>query len=388
MRIADLSVQKIANSAFVCDCGKTHAMESQIIYCPLKNIGEKLAQILVDYKLLYITDDPKKTALAASLGKNVTTVVIGDGEDVSRLFALSDGINIVCAYGGDYALSAAKYFATVRNIKSCALVFSCDCAAIVKRKLTVNVLGEDTIYPARDFNFIFFDSRSLFRDNLKDVYISSAAVALSLLEVSFSCAVLGKEPVCPQLYELAYEAFLRLCGIDREYNPALSLFEQNFRLNYCLREGFPLTESGYVMGCLKPEEKYSAFEKLVDIYDIFFRYGKMRRYSAADYFSRMRAAANLKRMSVLDISLSCYIPSVEELNSYSLRFEQCRSHFAAFADDLKRRKGQILNCYLSFGGAPVQADVGAQIYSLPETSGVYGIISLMRDFGLLEIKKT
>lgn len=387
MRIADLSVQKIADSAFACDCGKTHAMESKIIYCPIKKIGEKLAENLVDYKLLYITDSPQKTALASSLGKNVTTVVIGEGEDVSRLFALPDGINFVCAYGGDYALFAAKYFATVRNIRSGAIVFSCDCAALLKKAVRVNVLGEYVNYPARDFNFIFFDGSSLYADNLKDVYISSSAVALSLLEVNFAGAVLGRKPVCDQLYELAYEAFLRLCGINGDYNPASSLFEQSFRLNYCIREGFPRTEGAYIMENLKSEEKYSAFEKLVDIYAIFFRYGKMRRYSAADYFSRMRAAAKIKRMSVLDISLSCYIPSVEELNNYSRRFEECKSRFVAFADDLKRRKGQILNGYLYFGGAPAQADVGKRIYSLPETSGVYGIISLMRDFGLLEIKK-
>lgn len=386
MRIANLSVPKMAGAAVKCACGKTHSMSSEMIYCPYERAGEKLKELLVDYKLLYITDDPMKAGLSKSLGENVTTVVLGRGEDYSRLFAHSDGINCVAVYGGAEAVSAARYFATVRNIRSAALVSSADCAPLLKKTVAANVLGAKSIYPVNDFNFIFFDGRKIERTGLGDIYITLAAYALSAFEVRFAEVVLGKNPVCEQIYELLYDVFLRLCGISGDYNPVSSLFEQSFRLNYCLREGFPETESSYIMGELKPSEKYSAFEKLVDIYYIFFRYGKMRRYSAADYFSRMRAAAKIKKVSEMDISRGCYIPTAEELNAFSLRFEECRERFIAFSEDLKRRREQILNSYIYFGGIPARADVGIKIYTLPETSGAYGIISLMRDFGLLEKK--
>lgn len=386
MRIANLSVLKMAGAEIKCACGKTHSMSSEIIYRPYESAGEKLKELLVDYKLLYITDDPLKAGLAKSLGENVTTVVLGRGEDYSRLFAHFDGINCVAAYGGAETIGAARYFATVRNIRSAAFVYSADCAPLLSKTVTANVLGAKSVYPVNDFNFIFFDGKKLERTGLDDIYITLAAYALSAFEVRFSEIILGKNPVCGQIYELLYDVFLRLCGISGDYNPVSSLFEQSFRLNYCLREGFPTTESAYIMSELKTNEKYSAFEKLVDIYYIFFRYGKMRKYAAADYFSRMRAAAKIKRVSEMDISRGCYIPTAEELSAYSARFEECRDRFIAFAEDLKRRREQILNSYIYFGGTPSRADVGAKIYALPETSGAYGIISLMRDFGLLEKK--
>lgn len=386
MQIADLSVPKMAGAAIKCACGRTHSMSGEIIYRPYEKAGEKLKELLVDYKLLYITDDPLKAGLSKSLGESVTTVVLGRGEDYSRLFAHSDGINCVAVYGGAEAMGAARYFATVRNIRSVALVSSADCAPLLKRTVMASVLGEKSLFPVNDFNFIFFDGKRIERSGLDDIYITLASYALSAFEVRFDEVILGKSPVCEQIYELLYDAFLRLCGISGDYNPVSSLFEQSFRINYCLREGFPATESSYIMGELKAAEKYSAFEKLAEIYYVFFRYGKMRKYSAADYFSRMRAAAKIKRVSETDISRGCYIPTAEELDLFSSRFEACRGRFVAFADDLKRRKGQILNSYIYFGGTPSRADVGLKIYTLPETSGAYGIISLMRDFGLLEKK--
>jgi len=384
MRIANLSVQKLAGADIKCACGKSHAMSSEIIYRPYEGAGKFFEERLVDYKLLYITDDPEKTDIASSLGGNVTTIVMGRGEDCSRLFALPDGINCAVAYGGEHVINAVKYFASVRNIRSAAFVSSADCTPLLKNTACVSVLGESSLYPVNDFNFIFFDSKRLNREGLHDIYISLSAYALSVFEVRFSEVILGKNAVCPQIFELMYDVFLRLCGIVRDYNPSSSLFEQSFRLNYCLREGFPKTESAYIMGELNAAEKYSAFEKLAELYYIFFRYGKMRKYSSADYFSRITAAARLKNISALDVSRECYIPSVEELGTYSSRFEECRARFVALAEDLKRRKEQILNAFIYFGGSPSPADVGAKIYSLPETSGAYGVVSLMRDFGLLE----
>lgn len=386
MRIANLSVPKMIGSSVRCSCGKTHGLGGEIIYCSYDKAGIKLKESLVDYKLLYVTDDPEKTDIALSLGDKVTTVVLSGEEDVSSLFAMADGINCIAVYGGNAAVKAARYFSTVRNVRSAAFVSSADCESLLSRTVRVNVLGEKVDYPAKPFDFIFFDGKRIERGNLKDVYISLAAYALSVFEVRFSEAVLGKNAVCGQIYELMYDVFLRLCGIKEDYNPSSSLFEQSFRANYCLREGFPSTESAYVMSGLSPDEKYSAFSKMADIYYVFFRYGKMRKYSAADYFSRIRAAARIKKMSELDISLACHIPSMDELCAYSTRFEECRKRFMAFAEDLKRRKEQIFDCYVYFGGSPSGADVASKIYALPETSGVYGIISLMRDFGLLERK--
>lgn len=384
MRMADLSVQKLIRSTNSCACGKVHSMDSELIYCGYRDVGKRLTERLIDYKLLYLTDDPLKTGIAGALGQNVTTVVLNAGTDVSALFALADGINCVAAYGGNFVLETAKYFATVRKIRGVALVSSCDGAPLLNRRATVKTMGEWSDYPVKDFNFIFYDGRGVDKESLKDAYISLAVCALSVLEARFAEAVLGRPAVCGQIMELAYDVLLRLCTLGSAYDPATELFEQSLRYAYCLREGFPSTESAYIMDGLKTEEKYSAFKSLADVYYTFFRYGGMRRYTAADYAARIKAAAKIKGMSELDVSLSCHIPSVEELNGYLVRFGECRARFVAFADDLKRRGGQILDCFLSLGGKPVKADVGAKIYTLPEVSGVYGIISLMRDFGLLE----
>lgn len=387
MRLADLSVQKLANVNYKCSCGKIHSLGSDIFFCANKRIKEILDDSLRDYKTLFVTDFTDGAKLASAFGDRVSIAVQGDKDDVTQLFAFSDNINLVVAYGGKRVIENARYFSSVRKIRCAVLCREADAESIISDKVTVFMNRESYTVKAAAPGFIFFNEGNIRAESVKDAYIKLISSTLSLFELRFKELVLSKKIACHEIYELAYDVFLSMMNIKKSYSPSASLFEQSFRWSYCVREGLSRTECGYFMDCFPSEEKFFAYKKMTELYYIFFSYGKCRRYVAADYFSRGRNAARFKGVSEFDISEGCYIPTAEEIEKCSVKFEETKEGFALRAKELMARETKIFETYSFFGGVTRDPDVGKKIYYLPEISGEYGVVSLMRDFGLLDRRK-
>lgn len=387
MRLADLSVQKLANTSYKCSCGKVHTSDCDMFFCENKRIKEILDERLRDYKTLFVTDFTDGTKVASLFGDRVSIVVQGNNDDVTQLFAFSDNINFVVAYGGKRVIENARYFSSVRKIRCAVLCRESDAESIISENVTVFVNRERYSLGAKTPEFLFFNEGNIRAESAKDTYIKLIGAALSLFEIRFKELVLSKEIACREVYELAYDVFLSMMNIKKSYSPSASLFEQSFRWNYCVKEGLPATECGYFMDCFPNEEKLFAYKKMTELYYIFFSYGKCRRYAAADYFSRVRNAALFKGVSEFDVSEKCYIPTVEEIERFGVKFEETKERFALRAKELMSRELKIFETYSFFGGVTKESDAGNRIYYLPEISGEYGVVSLMRDFGLLDRRK-
>ncbi len=385
MRLADLSVQKLATTYYKCECGAFHGLNCELFFCKNSRIKEILDEKLISYKALFVTDGDINGEVA-NLFDGAMTLVVKNGDDVMNLFAFPENINLVVAYGGDTAIRNARYFALARNIKCAVVCASADAESIVSKCVRVKVNGKSVNFPAKEPEYVFFNSQNIRKNGLKETYASLAVRTLSLFELKFCESVLSKKRTCENIYELAYEAFFSLMNVADNFNPACALFESSFKWSFAVREGLPVTECEHLFSLVSSEEKYYAYERLTDVYYLFFNYGRKRRYAVADYSARMRAAANGFNLSLFDVNERCYVPTVEELELYSRRFEECRRKLAVGADELKKRRHRILQTYVSFGGTAKDGDFGRLICALPEIAGRYGILSLMRDFGLLEGK--
>lgn len=387
MRLADLSAQKLTATTYKCECGRMHEMRTQLFFCSNQRVKEVIAEKFPLHKTLFVTDRTERMFFSAFLPSDTMILLEGEDKDVRQLFAFPETINLIVAYGGKRVVTDARYFATVRGIKCVCVCAEVDAESLISRSAGFSLLDKKHLFPIKIPDLIFFNHQNLDRKTAKDAFISLAVDTLSLYELRFGELVLGKKGSCHEIYEIAYDVFLHLSNIRKCFDAESTLFEESLRWNFCKREGLGNTECGYLFSSLENDEKYSAYAKVLDVYEAFFYYGGLRKFAVPDYMARIRVAASMLHKSEFDVSEKCRIPSVKELEELSSSFERNRRLFALRAGELKSRKQGILDSYSFFGGIQKPADIRRKICALPELSGCYGIFSLMRDFGLLERSK-
>lgn len=381
MRIADVSVQKMAITAYESKNGTG----TEILYLPDRLIGLEITERYPSYKILFVTDDVEKVSFLSFLPSDTLSCVWTKPADVRYFFAFPENINLVVIFGGEELIESARYFASIRGIKCVVICTSADCKGIFSETVKVNIFDEVSRFPAEIPELLFFDEKNIAKEGIKSAYVDLAVHSAVLVEKKFSRLVLEKR-IDDELYDLALDNYLNLTDITASFNPIRSLFEQCFRSEYLRRKGFYDTESCYLWDNLNEREKFAAFDKITELFTLFFRYGRKRKSAAPDYIERFRNAASIEGKSEFYISERCFIPSWTELGNYDEAMYRNRVDLLSFSEDLKRRKQNILDAYCRFGGTACEAYVSPVLIYLPELSGKYGIMSLMRDFGLLERK--
>ena len=152
-----------------------------------------------------------------------------DVTDVSSLFAFDDGIAGVVALGTE-AAELGRYFAGVRNLPCIAIPDVICSERLLGETVDVPLGGKRVVYPAPPPRLIYVDVSLLC--GAAEAYGKICSWALSLLDLRFSP---DDQPRCGELYELALSA---LGGLGwYESDGVQKIFESDFRLAYCAREG-------------------------------------------------------------------------------------------------------------------------------------------------------
>lgn len=382
MRLADYSAQKMAREGFSCSCGKHHGKKTELIFCTWNNIGETLKERFPAYKTLFVSDSPIRAKARKYLSPDCLCLYCQDHADMRELFAFPDTVTLLVVYAKKEVVEIARYFACVRGIKCVVVCADADATPILSEEIGLSLLGRQFRYFLPPPELVFFSQSDIDASQNARVFLEIAVHTVCVLEKKFSRCIL-QENGCEELYELAYDILLGLSSVRNAYSPVCKLFEESFRYAFLRAEGFFDTETEYLWRTLSEGEKLSAWESCIELFSVFFRYGKIRKYSCADYIKRFQNAAVYSGASELAISESCPIPSVLQISEYAERFERERAGLIRFAEDQKQRRQSILDTYCFFGGTVREEKVSPVLKMLPELSGKYGVFSLMRDFGLL-----
>ena len=225
--------------------------------------------------------------------------------------------------------------------------------------------GKRVVYPAPPPRLIYVDVSLLC--GAAEAYGKICSWALSLLDLRFSP---DDQPRCGELYELALSA---LGGLGwYESDGVQKIFESDFRLAYCAREGL---ERGAVR--VLAEETGSdlfALVKLAKVYELFFRKGYARPYAAPDYVERA------ERAGVRPHPLFC------RADAFYADFLRERRGYLAGVREILSRLPNMKRTYFQLGGKGVRVEGEAlrrAVDLLPEKCEK-GPLVWMREFGLLE----
>ena len=287
-----------------------------------------------------------------------------DVTDVSSLFAFDDGIAGVVALGTE-AAELGRYFAGVRNLPCIAIPDVICSERLLGETVDVPLGGKRVVYPAPPPRLIYVDVSLLC--GAAEAYGKICSWALSLLDLRFSP---DDQPRCGELYELALSA---LGGLGwYESDGVQKIFESDFRLAYCAREGL---ERGAVR--VLAEETGSdlfALVKLAKVYELFFRKGYARPYAAPDYVERA------ERAGVRPHPLFC------RADAFYADFLRERRGYLAGVREILSRLPNMKRTYFQLGGKGVRVEGEAlrrAVDLLPEKCEK-GPLVWMREFGLLE----
>ncbi|MBO7736725.1 MAG: hypothetical protein J6S22_02680, partial [Clostridia bacterium] len=108
MRLTDFSLQKLAQSKY----------KGEIYFSNYEEGAGVLSRKYPYVKMLLLLsiNTADKFTLFQQLFPQATVCVLLPQEGVEKLFALPDDLALVLCYGEDYAVQAARYFASVRAL--------------------------------------------------------------------------------------------------------------------------------------------------------------------------------------------------------------------------------------------------------------------------------
>lgn len=385
MRLTDLSLQKLAQSKYQGELFFGNAEEAGDVLCK----RHPFAGIL----LLLSLKTADKFSFFRKIFPSASVMVLLPQDGTENLFALSDDISLVIVYGEAYAESAARYFATVRDLPCAVFAFSLSrdgLSAVTEGRVQVRIGGEPTEYPVRPANYFFADETLFDKSSLPDAYADAAMRRAVLFELRFD-AVLLQTVYSKELYDAVSDAVSACSETPYAAVGRRNIFCAALVLSLCRAQGFPcgeaetLAESYRRLGA-GPMSAFYALDKLSKVYNVFFTCGKYRRYYTPPYHARIRQAAGLYHKSEEEISAAQVLPPVEKLALYARVFESVRAQFLGESQELLRRAAQAEDDLLEYKERyPVENRLlNVALKYLPEGHPHYGITSLMRDFGLLD----
>lgn len=367
LHLSARSVEELSELSYECECGKRHGGFARLRFGRLSALSEEINVFVPLGKLVILASGETFLRCGSVLRealRRYKLLTALDVTDVSSLFAFDDGIAGVVALGTE-AAELGRYFAGVRNLPCIAIPDVICSERLLGETVDVPLGGKRVVYPAPPPRLIYVDVSLLC--GAAEAYGKICSWALSLLDLRFSP---DDQPRCGELYELALSA---LGGLGwYESDGVQKIFESDFRLAYCAREGL---ERGAVR--VLAEETGSdlfALVKLAKVYELFFRKGYARPYAAPDYVERA------ERAGVRPHPLFC------RADAFYADFLRERRGYLAGVREILSRLPNMKRTYFQLGGKGVRVEGEAlrrAVDLLPEKCGK-GPLVWMREFGLLE----
>ena len=382
MRLTDFSLQKMAQSKY----------QGEIYFSGAEEAGEVLSRKYPFSKILLLlgVTTADKFALMQKLFPSANIVVLLPKDGVESLFALSDDISLAVAYGEDYVVNAARYFAAVRILPCAVFAYDACGEALACERVRITVGGEEGSYPAKLPEFLFVDETLLDKSSLLTAYVNVLSCKVALFELKFNGLILQTK-YDNESYEMVSLAVSACMVVPFPLLEKRKIFCAALISCLCGAQGFPLGEVKVLQNTYRrlgagALSGFYTMEKLSKVYHVFFTHGKYRKYYTPPYHARVRQASSLYKKREEEISQNQILPAVETLSLYAQVFESVRAQFLCEAQELLRRVEWVEDNIKEYKSAyPMENRLlNAALKYLPEGNKNYGVTSLMRDFGLLD----
>lgn len=307
-------------------------------------------------KVLLLSDD-LSFAEYATVPRAISLVFDGDA---LPLFSMPDGISRVLAAGGEETLTAARYFAQVRQIP-CLLFPSHAALCGVYEPRGEILLGEERCKAPLAQAEVLCDMERL-KDTLADGFARVLLTRLAFYEAkalqAFGISLRAENAELPASAEEIVLANARA----RRAEAGGDYAGEGVALSVALH--------GDPCPCL------GAYLSLTALYAAFFEKGRPRRYFTPDY--RARAAAAGTEQSAIAV------PSTEQYAMRAMTLERIRAQFTREILALSAQREEICATVSQWIGRPYSFRCDrAALKRLPERAP-QGLSAIIRDFGLME----
>ena len=382
MRLTDFSLQKLAQSKY----------KGEIYFSNYEEGAGVLSRKYPYVKMLLLLsiNTADKFTLFQQLFPQATVCVLLPQEGVEKLFALPDDLALVLCYGEDYAVQAARYFASVRALPCAVFVRNAQAKPLCMPEVEVCIGGQKSQSIAKHPEFLFIDDALWDKDSFLPAYVNVLSARTALFEAKFNELILQTlyDRDCSQTVESAIAACAQT---PFPFLEKRQIFCASLLICLCAQSGFSLGELGILTSTYErlgagSLAGFYAMEKLAKTYQVFFKYGNYRKYYTPPYHARIRQASGLYKKSEEELDSQQILPSVETLSLYAQVYETVRAQFLCEAQELLRRLEWLEDNVKEYKAAfPMENRLlNAALKYLPEGNPHYGLTSLMRDFGLLD----
>lgn len=341
------------------EAGEIPTDECGLHFCPIEEAAAAFRARTAG-KTLFVSDERSyaRLAFAATFPRAVSVVL--ESADALPLFSMPDGVGAVFVAGGEETLLSARFYAEVVGLPCAVAPSDGALYGALSRTGRVRSDGECVGMPLKEAD-VFCDL-AFMRPTLSGALARIALARLARFEARALAVFSREKPLVGQA------------------EPAEITPKQIVRANAALRrsenEGAYEGEGAALARMYRKPDARRALRELSALYAAFFKYGKPRKYTVADY------AARAKRAGIAYGSLD--LPTPEQYARRALMLERRRADLLRELELVLRKNSAENDSVYTFSDpAPDVMGVSDELLRLPEHRPD-GLCAVIRDFGLLE----
>lgn len=416
----ELSLNELLTADFGCDCGKKHSVNAEAFYGGFDAFESALKKSNAKGKILFICSRDTCSKYGEFIDNAIKnadcipeTVIINRKfddslENISCLFAMADDVCLIAVLDC-YLLGVANYFASVKNIPLIAMPLSADADDVLSTTASVVFKGKHEKISSAGYRYIIINENFLKNSSKESCAVAFASLAsaiVSLIDYRIRGTMVG-ERLCKNCYDLVRSCISGAINIfkNQPEDIPVKLLENKIKISVAdiYTDGEILSGSGEscVAKLLEPsgkkhfsfsERKLYAAYKLIDLYNIFFKYPHSNLLTLPDLAERAENYACLtgaKEYETLKNIKKRAFKAKEvdkKLNFVNQKFYEETKKLAAMKD-------KLFSAYVKLGGDKdllenySPDEIHKAVYYAPDTENSFSVLNLMRDTGVLELLK-
>lgn len=416
----NLKLNELIKLQFDCDCGKTHAVNAEIDYGGFDVLLSVLKKLKATGQIVFISSrstffEYGETILdlISQAGATPLNIILNKKfdntlENISGLFALSGEVSAVVVLD-PYLFGVASYFVSIRNLHLISMPLTPDADDVLSPTASITFKGKKEKVTSAGYRHVIINTELLSKAPKESSAIAFASLAsgiISLIDYRMRGTV-GGEKLCKNSYDLVRSCISGTINIlkNKTQNIPVFLIENRIKLVIAdiYTDGAILSGSGEscVATLLEPSGKehysfserklYSAY-KLIDLYNIFFKYPHSNLLYVPDLVERAEGYSRLTGTNEYE--------TLKDINKRALSAKEIDKKLnlvnQKFLDETQKlvsMKDKLFSAYLSLGGKEdllenyTPDEIRRAVYYAPDTEGCFSVLTLMRDTGILELLK-
>ncbi len=416
----ELSLNELLTAKFNCSCGKTHSVNAEAFYGGFDAFEAALKKSNAKGKILFISsratcnkygefvDNAIKNASGIPESIIINRKFDDSLENISCLFTMADDVSAIVVFDS-YLFGVANYFASVKNLPLITMPLSADADDILSPTASVTFKGRREKISSAGYRYIIINEDFL-KNSPKEssavAFASLASAIVSLIDYRIRGTMVG-ERLCKNSYDLVRACISNSMNILK--NPSedipLKLLKNRIKISVAdiYTNGQILSGSGEssVAKYLEPsgkkhysfsERKLYAAYKLIDLYNVFFKYPHSNLLTAPDIAERAEYYAKLTGIKEYD--------ALTDMKKHSLKAKDIdkklnflNQKFYEETQKLSAMKDKLFSAYVKLGGDEglienySAEEIRKAVYYAPDMQDSFSVLNLMRDTGVLELLK-